>query len=456
MEPRFERRREQLLAGCQVPPALFRGVMNRLEDFAQPFAASLPSPESGQHSRTYIAGLLSDVERKNAESIAYRYDLDRQVIQRFVGEVDWDHEPPVDELSRQVAATIGRADAVLVFDPSAFPKKGTASVGVQRQWCGRLGKVDNCQVGVFLGYVTDVEHALVDFRLYLPREWANDKKRCKKAGVPKDVRYRTRHELALEMLRRDGPVLPHAWVAGDDEMGRPAWFRRRLAEDGERYFLAVPSNTTIRDLEEPVPAYGGHGRRPKAPFRGVGPWCAASPAGAWTKLTVRDGEKGPLEVELVARRVESKVDRRVVGFEETLVVIRYVDGGVLKHDYHLSDAPRDTPLPEFARVAKASHRVEECLKRSKGEAGLGEYQVRNWRGWHHHMALSLIATWFLVVESRRGKKGGPGDDGAAGADGAGADPAPGQRLRQGVPCGAGADATPGAERVGAVLPLQVT
>ncbi len=249
MEPRFERRKEQLLAACQVPPTLFRGVMNRLEDFAQPFAASLPSPECRDHTRTYLSGLLSDVERKNAESIAYRYDLDRQVIPRFIGEVDWDHEPLIDELVRQVAVTIGQADAVLVLDPSAFAKKGTASVGVQRQWCGRLGKVENCQLGVFLGYVTDAEDALVDFRLYLPREWVNDKKRRKKAGVPKDVPYKTRHELALEILGRHGSVLPHGWVAGDDEMGRPAWFRQRLARDRQRYFLAVPSNTTIRDLE---------------------------------------------------------------------------------------------------------------------------------------------------------------------------------------------------------------
>lgn len=456
MEPRFQRRKEQLLAGCQVPPTLFRGIVSRLESFAQPFVAALPSPESRSHSHTYLAGLLSDVERKNAEAIAYRDDLDRQTIQRFIGEVDWDHKPLVDELSRQVAATVGRPDAVLVFDPSAFPKKGTASVGVQRQWCGRLGKVENCQVGVFLGYVTDDEHALVDFRLYLPREWAKDKARRKKCGVPKDVQYRTRHELALEMLARHGSVLPHAWVAGDDEMGRPAWFRKRLAGDQRRYFLAVPSNTTIRDLEEPPPAYGGQGRRPKAPFRGVRDWCAALPVGAWTKLTVRDGQKGPLEVEVVARRVESKVDRRVVGFEETLVVVRYTDGGVLKHDYHLSNADPGTPLLEFARVAKASHRIEECLKRSKSEAGLGQYQVRNWRGWHHHMALSLIATWFLVVEARRGQKDNAGVDGAAGACWAGVDPAPGQPLRRPGSCGTGEDAVAGAERVGAILSLQGT
>jgi SRSO17 transposase len=456
MEPRFQRRKEQLLAGCQVPPTLFRGVVSRLESFAQPFVAALPSPESRRHSRTYLAGLLSDVERKNAESIAYRYDLDRQTIQRFLGEVPWDHGPLIDELSRQVARTIGRPDAVLVFDPSAFPKKGTASVGVQRQWCGRLGKVDNCQVGVFLGYVSDSEHALVDFRLYLPREWAKDRKRRKKAGVPKGVTPRTRHELALEMLQRRGGTLPHGWVAGDDEMGRPAWFRQRLADDKERYLLAVPSNTSIRDLEEQPPPYGGHGRRPKAPFRGVHAWCATLPAGAWRKLTVRDGEKGPLEIEIVARRVESKIDRRIVGFEETLVVVRYTDGGVLKHDYHLSNAAPDTPLAEFARVAKAAHRIEECLKRSKSEAGLGEYQVRNWRGWHHHMALSLIATWFLVVEARRGKKDGAGAERAAGADGPGADPTPGLPLRLAEPGGAGEDAAAGAERVGALLPLQGT
>jgi SRSO17 transposase len=454
MEPRFQRRKEQLLAGCQIPPTLFRGVTSRLEAFARPFAASLPSPESRNHSRTYLAGLLSDVERKNAESIAYRSDLGRQVIQRFIGEVDWDHGPLLGELTDQVATAIGRPDAVLVFDPSAFPKKGTASVGVQRQWCGRLGKVDNCQVAIFLGYVSDADHALVDFRLYLPREWAGDKRRRERAGVPKDVRYKTRHGLALEMLRARGEGLPHGWVAGDDEMGRPAWFRKRLAGDRERYLLAVPSNTSIRDLEAEPPPYGGRGRRPKVAFRGVRAWCGALPAGAWTKLTVCDGEKGPLEVAVLCRRVESKVDRRVVGFEETLVVVRYEDGGVLKHDYHLSNAPRDTPLATFARVAKAAHRIEECLKRSKSEAGLGEYQVRNWRGWHHHMALSLIATWFLVVEARRGKKGGPGADGAAGADGPGADPAPGQPLRYAGPSGERTDAAAGAERVGAVLPLQ--
>src|SRR5512144_2337197 len=177
-------------SNCQVPPATFRGAVRRLEAFARPCVATLPSPESRQYTGTYLAGRLSDLEHKNAEAIAYRHDLDRQTLQAFVGASPWDHTPPIDELNRQGAADLGRPDAVLVFDPSAFPKKGSASVGVQRQWCGRLGKVENCQVGVFLGYVTDAEHALVDFRLYLPREWANDKKRRERAGVPKGVPYR--------------------------------------------------------------------------------------------------------------------------------------------------------------------------------------------------------------------------------------------------------------------------
>ncbi len=259
-------------------------------------------------------------------------------------------------------------------------------------------------VGVSLGSVTDDEHALVDFRLYLPDEWAQDKARRKQSGVPKEVKYRTRHELALEMLQRRGGMLPHGWVAGDDERGRPAWFRKELARRCERYLLAVPSNTSIRDLEAEPPPYGGKGRHPKPPFQGVHAWCEALPTGSWERLTVRDGEKGPLEVEIVARHVESKVERRVVGFEEMLVVVRYVDGGKLKYDYHLSNAERGTPLAELARVAKAEHRIEECLKRSKSEAGLGGSQVRNWLGWHHHQALSLIATWFLVKEADRGKK----------------------------------------------------
>jgi len=410
MERRFESRGEEVLADCQVPPAVFNGMMERLVNFAGPYVQRLCRPEQREHAQTYLQGLLSDLQRKNAEAIAYRHDEDRQGLQTFIGTAPWDHRPLLDELASQVARELGEPDGVLVFDPSAFAKKGKHSVGVARQWCGRLGKKENCQVGVFLGYVSRKEHALVDMRLYLPEEWTKDRQRCKAAGVPREAMcLRTRHELAMEMLDWNSRVLPHAWIAGDDEMGRPAWFRRELAGRGERYLLAVPSNTTIRDLEAEPPAYRGHGRRPKPPFQQMRKWCESLPANAWTRLEVRDGAKGPLEVEIVKRRVVAKIDRKI-GPEETLVVIRSLDDEKkVKTDYHLSNAPSETPLAEFARVANAEHRIEECIKRAKSEAGMAQYQVRNWLGWHHHITLCLIATWFLLYEARRGKKMDAGD-----------------------------------------------
>jgi SRSO17 transposase len=405
MERRFENRREEILADCKVPPALFDDMMERLVKFAAPYVERLCRPEQREHAQTYLQGLLSDLGKKNAEAIAYRHDEDRQGLQTFIGTAPWDHRPLLDELASQVARELGEPDGVLVFDPSAFAKKGKHSVGVARQWCGRLGKKENCQVGVFMGYVSRQEHALVDMRLYLPEEWTKDRKRCKTAGVPrKEIRLRTRHELALEMLDSKGQVLPHAWIAGDDEMGRPAHFRRELADRSERYLLAVPSNTTIRDLEAEPPAYSGRGRPPQPAFQQVRAWCDSLPDSAWTRLEVRDTEKGPLEVEIVKRRVLAKLDGKI-GPEETLVVIRSLDEErKVKTDYHLSNAPTETPLAEFARVANAEHRIEECIKRAKSEAGMAQYQARNWLGWHHHITLSLIATWFLLCEALRGKK----------------------------------------------------
>ena len=457
MERRFELRKEELLAGCQVSPEAFTGIIGRLEKFAEPFLASLPSRESQGHGRTYVCGLLSDVQRKNTESIAYRHDLDRQVLQRFIGYMPWEHEPALDELTGQVAAKLGESAAVIVFDPSGFPKRGPESVGVQRQWCGRLGKTENCQVGIYMGYVAHREHALVDMRLYLPKKWCADRKRRKKCGVPSEVCYQTRHQLALDMLAQRGSLLPHAWVAGDDEMGKPVWFRQKLNEMGERYLLAVPSNTTIRDLEAPLPPRCGRRGPRKVPFQQMRAWCAALPEEAWTRLVIRDAEKGPIEVQAIARRVESKVKRRVVGFEETLFVIRQrAEDGTLKHDYHLSNAAPETSLEEFARVANAEHRIEHCLQRGKSEAGMADYQTRSWLGWHHHQTLSLIAVWFLVQETHREKKIDACDDGSAGSRGAGPDPAPRLPLRYPRAYRPGANQAIGAKRAGEVLSLQNT
>lgn len=410
MDRRFAARLEELLDDATVHPAVVRDMLPRLERFVEPFAALLATTEQRAHLHEYVAGLVSNLKRKNVESIAYHHDQDRQMLQKFIGQMPWDHQPHLTELARQVGVAIGEADGVIVFDPSGFPKKGTESVGVQRQWCGRLGKVDNCQVGVYMGYVSRVEHALVNGRLYLPAKWAKDKKRRKKCGVPKEIRFKTRHELALDMLREHGSLLPHAWITGDDEMGRSSKFRGDLRALNECYLLAVPSNTLMRDCEAEPPPYSGHGQPPKVPFTRVDRWTAAMPASTWQTIEVRAGDKGPLVVQMVQRRVLAKTERRRVGPEEILVVTREQQAdGTFKHDYYLSNAAAETPLLEFGRVAKAEHRIEDCLERAKSEAGLAEYQVRTWQGWYHHQTLSLLATWFLTQETRRGKKLDAGD-----------------------------------------------
>src|SRR4029434_2661886 len=176
------------------------------------------------------------------------------------------------------------------FDPCGVRKSGTESVGVARQWCGRLGKVDNCQVAVYLGYVSGEGHTLVDMRLYLPKEWTTDKARLAKAGGPNaHRRYRSRHQLALDMLQASGTRLPHGWIAGDDEMGRPYRFRRPLNGFGESYMLAGPGRTVIRDLETARPASSGRGRHPTLPWQRVEAWSAALAEGAWKRT---DGANG--------------------------------------------------------------------------------------------------------------------------------------------------------------------
>ncbi len=459
MEAKYEARKKELLEECKVAPQILEQVMPRLEQFMEPFVESLVRKEQCKHASTLVQGLLSNLKHKNTESIAYRFGQERMPLQWFVGMSNWNHEPLRDELVRQVGKRLGEQDGVIVFDPTSFPKSGKESVGVARQWCGRLGKIDNCQVAICMGYVSSKEHALVDMRLFLPREWTKDKKRREKAGVPKQIRYRTRHQLCLEMLKQHGETLPHAWITGDDEMGRPYWFRRRLDTLGEQYLLAVPCNTQIRDLEVEPPAYSGHGQRPKRPWTRVDAWLATLGKRDWTRLDVRDGAKGPIIVEIVKRRVVARTDKRQQGHEETLVVTRFRKRDtrrVIQTDYYLSNASPETELAEFARAAKAEHRIEECIQRAKSEAGLADYEVRNWKGWHHHQILSLIATWFLVTETRRGKKKNPGDHAAADPRRHQFHPAPRLPMRYSLPHPARTRAASYPQRTRSPLPLETT
>jgi hypothetical protein len=341
VERRYELQLERMLAQAEVPPELTEGLLTRLDDFVLPFTAALVEPEQRWHTVEYMTGLLSKLDHKTGEGIAYLHDQERQGLQKFIGHVPWEHQPLLLTLSRQVGADLGAPDGVIVFDPSAFAKKGTKSVGVTRQWCGRLGKVENCQVGVYMAYVSRKEHTIVNTRLYLPKEWTKDCTRRKEAGVPKGVKFRTRHDLALEMLDEQGSLLPHAWIAGDDEMGRSSGFRRKLQGRGERYLLAVPSNTLARDLDEPPPEYAGRGRRPKSPFARLDRRRAAVADDAWTTIEVRDGEKGPLVIEALKRRVQARTPTGGTGPEELLFVTRERQAyKTYKFDYYLSNAPR--------------------------------------------------------------------------------------------------------------------
>ncbi len=427
MTPAWAQRKEELLRDCIVSPDVFTQMMDRLGDFVVPYQHALEAEAGGCHVHRYLQGLLSHVDRKNAEKIAALVAVDRQVLQDFIGTAPWDHRPLITVLVGQVAERLGEPDGIIAFDPSSFPKRGTHSVGVKRQWCGHRGKVDNCQVGVFMGYVCRHDHALLDFRLSLPEDWARDKQRRQACHVPPEVRSQTRHEQCLEMLDAWGEQVPHGWVTGDDELGRHTRFRHDLRKRGERYVLGVPCTTTIRDLEAPLPAYAGRGRRPKAPWQAVTDWRQGLDAEGWTHLRVRDGEKGPVEIEMVRRRVQTRIERKRTGPEEWLVVTRQPlsDDRTLgprasrdatdqdarhRYQYYLTPACvsavewEEPSLLELARVIKAGACIEASFKRGKGEVGMDAYQARTWQGWHHHMALSLLAVWFLIGETHRGQQ----------------------------------------------------
>jgi SRSO17 transposase len=232
-------RQEELLRDCIVSPDVFNHIVGRLGEFVVPYQHALETEAGKRNVHLYLAGLLSHLDRKNAEQIAALVDVERLVMQDFIGTAPWDHRPLVQVLVAEVVERLGEPDGIIAFDPSSFPKRGTHSVGVKRQWCGHRGKVDTCQVGVYMGYVSRHDHALLDFRLSLPEEWARDEQRRQACHVPPEVRYHTRHEQCLEMLEEWGEKVPHGWVTGDDELGRHTRFRGELREQGERYVLGV-------------------------------------------------------------------------------------------------------------------------------------------------------------------------------------------------------------------------
>lgn len=397
-----------------VTTTVVRSCERHLTQFLEHYLPLFYREEQRGNATIVVEGLLSGLKRKTCEPIAREHGVERKPIQFFVGAGKWDDDKVMAEVRRQVKKELADENAVLVLDPSSFPKKGTESCGVQRQWSGRLGKIDNCQVGVFLCYAAAGGYAPLDRRLYLPEEWAADRERRKKCHVPKEVVFQEKWRIGLDMLDRCRQELPHSWVAVDSEYGRCSEFRKALRGRSERYVLDVPCNTLVRDLEgrRPRRKHAGKGRMKEVPFARVEEWAAKQPASRWQRFEVRAGEKGPLAVQAMTTRVQAKDEEGHVGEEERLLVMRTVEAKP-RISYSLSNADSQVPLAEMVRARGERYWIEQMFQEGKGEAGLGNYEVRSWVGWHHHMTLALLALWFLVTEKGRVGEKKSGGHGAA-------------------------------------------
>ena len=413
--------------------ATFEQVYEAFGEFHSFFALLFGRRESRDHSQNYLRALLvQSQDRRNAENLSESVGVPARAMQRFLTAAPWDDDAVMGRLQEYLAPRLGHPEAVWVLDGSDFPKQGRKSAGVARQYCGRLGKVANCQAGMFLAYVSPLGRALVAKGLYLPESWTSDDARCAAAGVPEDQRrYRSKTELGLELLRQalERGHLRAKWVAGDDAFGMSPSFRDGLAALGMRYVLDVPGNFTFWpvDPEWTSPAYQGFGRPRKARLRSgqrrtLAERGAELPEEAWREITVAQGSQGPRTYMFSAQRVRP-TSRRRPGEIHWAIWRRNLDGSEPR--YYLSNAPGDTPLETLAYVGGSRWRIETEFETEKSDVGLDEYETRSWAGWHHHIALCLVAGAFLLsLQQAWGEKDAPGQQ-AAGVPGGARDAAPG-------------------------------
>jgi len=363
-----------LLGDAVVTAGQVEGCRQRLVKFMQRYLPWFYRVEQRKNAIIVIQGLLSGLERKTAEPIAREHGVPRKPIQTFVGAGKWDDEAVMGKLRRDVVGAMGDPAGALVLDPSAFAKKGTHSCGVARQWCGRLGKKENCQVGVFLAYATGRGQAPLDRRLYLPKEWAADKARRAECHVPRSVRFQKSWRMGLKMIDAHRRQVPHRWVVADDEFGRVQAFRAGLRKRNEPYVLDVPCSTAVRDLQgrRPPRRCGRAGPRRVVPFVRAEVWAAAQPADRWVKVRVKDGAKGPITVRAMMTPVRTREQGRV-GPTEWLLVLRSIesDGSRPKLSYHLVWAPWEVTLEEAVAAHGRRHQIEQMFEDAKGQAGLG-------------------------------------------------------------------------------------
>jgi len=367
--------------------------------------------EQREQSEKYLRGLLSDLKNKSVESIVLHFDGDNpnaiRAGQQFLGQGGWADAPILLRHWQEVEQDLGDGEGVLIVDGSDFPKQGQDSVGVKRQMCGELGKIANCQAGVFLSYASRTGYTLLDRRLYLPREWVEDEayaERRRECAVPAEVSFQTKPQLAAAMVKavQAAGSLRYRWLTCDAAFGRDTAFLDELSES-VAYFAEVDVDTYVwytRPLTG-VPEWSGQGRKPtqlrllaaEPAAQTVASLAQALPATAWQRLTLKEGAKGPLVADFAALRIVA-VREQLPGPDGWLILRRTLDATECK--YYLSNAPTDTTLLTFAWLSGMRWPAESCFEEGKQELGMGDYQVRSWTGWHHHMTLVILAHFFLV------------------------------------------------------------
>jgi SRSO17 transposase len=399
-----------------MEPAAFERLTEQFQRFARRYGPLFGGWAAQDRGEQYLQGLLvGRAERRNAENLAEQVEgATPRALQRFLTEAPWSVDRVTERLQEDTAPLLERPDAAWVVDETGFTKQGTKSVGVARQYSGTLGKVGNCQVGVFLGYASERGQALVDSRLYLPARWTDDRARCRAAGVPATVPFQTKPELALAMLRsaRAREQLHARWVTGDEVYGGNPAFRDALDADGYWYVLEVPSSTILQGIraEAQPPQPLGEGwidRTELEPARTVAEVAAGLPADRWHLLEIAEGAQGPRIYRLAQQRVH-EVRAGVRGAERAVLLRTNPDGSEPR--YYLANTPPGVSLLVLGRVASTRWTIETGFEQAKGEAGLDEYEVRSWAGWHHHITLALLASLFLLqVRLDWGEKPAPVD-----------------------------------------------
>ena len=410
-----------------------RRLKPELESFLDRFAPLFGRPEAQGHGRRFVQGLLLGGDRRSVENIAEAIDgCVVRSLQAFITSAPWDADAVLTERRRQVTQEWGDPEAVVTVDETGFPKKGTKSVGVNRQYSGTRGRVENCQVGVFLGYHAAKGHTLLDRRLFVPEEWAADRPRRTGAGVPTGVIFRTKPALALAMVADAAAGgLPFRWVAGDSVYGDSPTFCQGVRALGKWYVLDSSADARVWTSQpEVIPP----GRKPTRGRATTTPKVATKPVrvdevaaglapGAWRRVTVAEGSQGPLLYEYAEVRVWFSEEGLPSGPERLLV--RRSLGQEPEVKYHRTNAPAEAALATVAGTRSKRWSIEQDFQNGKGECGLDEYETRGWVGWHHHTALSVLALWFLARQRDRSGGKNPRPDGARGA---GRTPAPARRA----------------------------